>query len=302
MHAAEQEREDVRAAREAWFEAQPELDPDRLVFLDETAAATNMARRYGWAPRGERCRLAAPWGHYKTTTITAALRTCGLCATASTNRYSREDLLPLHARCRCTVSAVTGAWEGPGDPGHAINLSDLSTLYRAAGGTTSGRALKRVKVRIEEHGELGPQLVVASAPRNGPAAAARRADAGVRTGGTGAHKSAPEIKVDAKRVLERAEEKIAELEARAARGQEVSGPLKYQRQLAARMRLELRLILGSPFLLVLLLLGFASVLGALWPVAARTSLPGRPRQCARRGRPRRVHPHVPAPAARGPYR
>jgi hypothetical protein len=31
-----------------WFEAQPELDQDRLVFLDETAAATNMARRYGW--------------------------------------------------------------------------------------------------------------------------------------------------------------------------------------------------------------------------------------------------------------
>jgi transposase len=52
------------------------------VFLDETAAATNMARRYGWAPRGERCRLAAPSGHYKTTTVTAALRTTGLCATA----------------------------------------------------------------------------------------------------------------------------------------------------------------------------------------------------------------------------
>jgi hypothetical protein len=53
------------------------------VFLDETAAATNMARRYGWAARGERCRLAAPLGHYKTTTITAALRTSGLCATPS---------------------------------------------------------------------------------------------------------------------------------------------------------------------------------------------------------------------------
>jgi transposase len=52
------------------------------VFLDETAAATNMARRYGWAPRGERCRLAAPQGHYKTTTVTAALRTSGLCATS----------------------------------------------------------------------------------------------------------------------------------------------------------------------------------------------------------------------------
>ena len=46
MHVAEQEREDVRAAREAWFAGQLDLDPDRLVFLDETAAATSMARRY----------------------------------------------------------------------------------------------------------------------------------------------------------------------------------------------------------------------------------------------------------------
>jgi len=72
----------VRAAREAWFEAQPELDPDRRVFLDETAATTSMARRYGWAPRGERCRIPVPAGHWKTTTVTAALRTSGLCATA----------------------------------------------------------------------------------------------------------------------------------------------------------------------------------------------------------------------------
>jgi hypothetical protein len=44
----------VRAAREDWFAGQLDLDPDRLVFLDETAATTSMARRYGWAPRGER--------------------------------------------------------------------------------------------------------------------------------------------------------------------------------------------------------------------------------------------------------
>lgn len=70
----------MKAAREAWFEAQPDLNPDKLVFLDETAAATNMARRYGRAPRGERCRLLVPQGHSKTTTVTAALRTTGLCA------------------------------------------------------------------------------------------------------------------------------------------------------------------------------------------------------------------------------
>ena len=64
-------------AREAWFEGQLDLNPERVVFLDETATATNMERRYGRAPRGERCRLAVPHGHYKTTTVTAALRASG---------------------------------------------------------------------------------------------------------------------------------------------------------------------------------------------------------------------------------
>lgn len=47
------------------------------MFLDETAATTSMARRYGWAPRGERCRIAAPAGHWKTTPVIAGLRTSG---------------------------------------------------------------------------------------------------------------------------------------------------------------------------------------------------------------------------------
>ena len=53
----------MKAARLAWFEGQPDLDPDRLVFLDETATNTKMARRYGRAPRGERCRVAVSFGH-----------------------------------------------------------------------------------------------------------------------------------------------------------------------------------------------------------------------------------------------
>lgn len=71
----------MRAARHAWFDAQLALDPDRLVFRDETAAASTMARRSGWAPRGQRCRIAVPHGHDKTT-ITAALRPTGWVATA----------------------------------------------------------------------------------------------------------------------------------------------------------------------------------------------------------------------------
>jgi transposase len=72
----------VKAARLAWFEGQLDLDPDRLVFLDETATTTKMIRRYGRAPRGERCRVAVPFGHWKTITVTAGLRASGLTATA----------------------------------------------------------------------------------------------------------------------------------------------------------------------------------------------------------------------------
>ena len=94
----------MRTARPAWFDAMPDLAPDTLVFLDETAAATNMARRYGRAPRGERCRLLVPQGHYKTTTVTAALRSTGLCALrlvdGATNgtrfrSYVADSLVPM---------------------------------------------------------------------------------------------------------------------------------------------------------------------------------------------------------------
>jgi transposase len=79
-HAAEQERADVKAAREAWFEGQLDLDPEKLVFIDETGATTKMARLRGRAARGERCKAAVPHGHWATTTFVAGLRLSGLMA------------------------------------------------------------------------------------------------------------------------------------------------------------------------------------------------------------------------------
>jgi transposase len=79
-HAAEQERADVKEARQAWVSGQCELDPEKLIFIDETAATTKMARLYGRAPRGQRCHAAVPHGHWKTTTFTAGLRLSGLAA------------------------------------------------------------------------------------------------------------------------------------------------------------------------------------------------------------------------------
>ena len=69
----------MRAARDAWRrEVAPTLDPERVVFVDETAANTTMDRRYGYAPRGQPVVGSVPHGHYKSLTFTAALRADGM--------------------------------------------------------------------------------------------------------------------------------------------------------------------------------------------------------------------------------
>jgi transposase len=73
-------RPDVVARRQAWRATQAELDPQRLVFIDETGASTKMARRCGRSRRGTRCLAAIPHGHWKTTTFVGGLRLGGMTA------------------------------------------------------------------------------------------------------------------------------------------------------------------------------------------------------------------------------
>jgi transposase len=74
LRAAEQDRADIAKARDEWRASQPGLNPEHLVFIDETGAKTNMARLYGRAPRGQRLVASVPHGHWMTTTFVAALR------------------------------------------------------------------------------------------------------------------------------------------------------------------------------------------------------------------------------------
>jgi transposase len=66
--------------RQEWFDSQLDLDPAKLVFIDETGLSTKMSRLRGRSLRGERCRSAVPHGHWKTTTFTGALRLSGMTA------------------------------------------------------------------------------------------------------------------------------------------------------------------------------------------------------------------------------
>ena len=70
----------MKAARQAWSEGQTNLDPERLIFIDESGLSTKMARRRGWAPKGERCRAAIPHGHWKAITFVGGLTLDGFVA------------------------------------------------------------------------------------------------------------------------------------------------------------------------------------------------------------------------------
>ena len=107
----------MAAARDAWLADQPRLDPRKLVFIDETGCATNMARLRGRAPRGRRVKARVPHGHWSITTFTAALRVSGLTAPMVLDG-------PMNADCfQAYIEQVLVPTLAPGDIVVMDNLS-----------------------------------------------------------------------------------------------------------------------------------------------------------------------------------
>lgn len=109
--------------RRAWFDAQPDLDPERLVFVDETWTATNMARSHGRCRRGERLRMGFPHGHRKTTTLVAGLRLSGMVAPMVLDGPINGDWFEAYVR---HVLAPTLR------PGDIVIMDNLSSHKRVA--------------------------------------------------------------------------------------------------------------------------------------------------------------------------
>jgi transposase len=94
----------VRAARGEWFSRFAGVRIDRLVFLDEFGAATNMQRTHGRAAPGERVVSSVPHGHWKVVSTIAAMTSRGVLCSASFDgatdtelfvTFVRETLAPL---------------------------------------------------------------------------------------------------------------------------------------------------------------------------------------------------------------
>jgi transposase len=68
----------VIEARRQWQRQMPELDPRKLLFIDESGAKTNMTRTRGRCPRGRRLKSFAPLGHWHATTMISAIDVDGV--------------------------------------------------------------------------------------------------------------------------------------------------------------------------------------------------------------------------------
>jgi len=142
---------------------------------------------------------------------------CGLCMAAS-DRVYREKPLPLHDNCKCEILPVADV-----DPGRLLNMDDIKAAYAAAKGNDRD-SLKYVRFQVNEHGELGPVLVRKGRAFKDPAKV--RKETGVPMDDQA--KAAAHLRV--------LEPLLASTERRAAAGENVAAPLKYQREQVAKFR------------------------------------------------------------------
>lgn len=152
-----------------------------LALTDVELAVTHTARE----------RLAdEPEVRFYRRVLTGA-ESCGLCIIASTQRYRKRDLLPIHPNCDCVVAPILGEQ----DPGRSINSTRVSDEASPTGETADGVPIygpddvldtefltrevhdairetfgemafdaRQIDYRkillVEKHGELGPVLTV----------------------------------------------------------------------------------------------------------------------------------------------
>jgi transposase len=113
------------------------MNVEKLVFLDETWTSTNMTRRYGRAPRGQRCHGSAPYSHWQITTFVGALRRRGISATMVIDEpmdgdvflaYVEQVLVPTLVPGEVVILDNLGSHKVPGVQ-QAILGAEASLLY-----------------------------------------------------------------------------------------------------------------------------------------------------------------------------
>jgi hypothetical protein len=97
-------------------------------------------------------------GYIRTLT---GMENCALCYVASTQRYTRGELMPIHPGCDCGEMPIYGTQ----DPGQVINELRLDATHQSVAtrfgiSDAGAREIDYRAIKITEHGEMGPMLTV----------------------------------------------------------------------------------------------------------------------------------------------
>jgi transposase len=123
----------------------PGLDPDRLVFIDETWASTAMTRSRGRIASGKRLVMAVPHGHWKTTTFVAALRADRLTAPTVVDGAINGELFEAYVRQQLVPTLRAG---------DVVVMDNLSSHKRPG----VRAAIERAGARLEYLPPYSPDL------------------------------------------------------------------------------------------------------------------------------------------------
>jgi transposase len=109
--------------RHQWRAAQEHIPPDKVVFIDETWAKTNLTRTYGRSPLGTRLLAKVPAGRWQTTTFLGAMRAEGFIAPLTVEGAINGALFRAWVE-QCLAPALR--------PGDIIVMDNLSS-HKVAG-------------------------------------------------------------------------------------------------------------------------------------------------------------------------
>jgi transposase len=166
--AAERDRPEVQKKRRSFRREVEPMEPERLVFVDETGVTTAMTPAYGRAPRGERVSASAP-ASWESVTVIAAMGLDGVRAplafpggtdAAAFQTYIERVLVPALHRGDVVVfdnlaahlgPAVTEAIEGAGArvlplPPYSPDFSPIEGMF-----SKFKECLRRLAARAKDH-------------------------------------------------------------------------------------------------------------------------------------------------------
>ena len=132
LYAAEQDSEANQERRATWRRKVSGIDPEKLIFMDESGVTTEMTRCYGRARGGRRLREGVPAGHWRTLSVLGAIRRSGWVAAMTIEAATDGEVFLAY------LERVLGPQLRPGD----VVVMDNLSAHKVAG----------VRETIEAHG------------------------------------------------------------------------------------------------------------------------------------------------------